>query len=97
MPDEPMTDKIVRAEPSEGAPAERVTIVKEERSRGMSGTLVTVLVLLALTLVAFLVFGRVSDSEVAMNNAVTGAADQVGNAAQQVGNAAEDAADNLAK
>lgn len=61
----------------------------EGRSGGTSWGLIIILIVLAIG--AFVVFSQMSDAEVAKDNAVAGAAEQVGEAANQVGDAAQNA------
>lgn len=72
--------------------AEERTIVVENPSRGSGAGWAIAIVLVIALVVGFLMFGRVSDSEAVKNNAIAGAAQDVGQAAQNVGNAAQDAA-----
>lgn len=57
--------------------------------------MIGLLVLIVVGIIAVLVFSRMSDSEVAKDNAVAGAAAEVGEAARQVGQAAEEAVDKV--
>ena len=66
------------------------------RSGGGSGWLIGIVLLLAVV-AGIWYFSTVSGSQTAKNNAIAGAASDVGDAAKQVGNAAENAADNLKK
>ena len=61
----------------------------ENRSSGTSWGLIIILLVLAIG--AFVVFTQMSGAEVAKDNAIAGAADQVGEAAGQVGDAAQNA------
>lgn len=61
----------------------------EARSGGTSWGLIIILIVLAIG--AFVVFSQMSDAEIAKDNAVAGAAEQVGDAANQVGDAAQNA------
>ncbi|MBT8427118.1 MAG: hypothetical protein KJO02_03725 [Erythrobacter sp.] len=61
----------------------------EGRSGGTSWGLIIILIVLAIG--AFVVFSQMSDAEIAKDNAVAGAAEQVGDAANQVGDAAQNA------
>ena len=70
--------------------ATHTTIIDDGRSGGGSGWLIA-LILLVAVIGGFYLWSRYGDSDVAKNNAIAGAAQDVGDAAQQVGNAAEDA------
>ena len=54
-----------------------------------------ILLILILAVVAIWFFSGMSGSEVAKDNAIADAANNVGDAAQQAGNAVEDAAQNI--
>ena len=83
-------------DPETGSTHTTHTIVTdgESRSGGGSGWLIAVVLLIAVVGGLFL-FGNMSGSEAAKDNAVAEAANEVGNAAQQVGDAAQDAAEKL--
>ncbi|MCT2558106.1 hypothetical protein N0B51_03840 [Tsuneonella sp. YG55] len=66
----------------------------ETRSGGGSGWLIAIVLIIAVIAGVF-IFSNMSGSEVAKDNAIENAANNVGEAAQQVGDAAQDAADNL--
>lgn len=70
-------------------------IVAEGDRRSGGGTWLIGIVLLIALIVGFFLFTQTSGSEAAKDNAIAGAASEVGDAAQQVGNAAQDAADSL--
>lgn len=67
------------------------TIVTDEPRRGGAGKWIGLLVLLVIAALAFVLFTQMSDAEIARDNAVADAADNVGEAANQVGEAAQDA------
>ena len=68
------------------------TIVHDApRERSGGGMLVLLGLLAVLAIGAFIVFSQVSESEVAANNAINNAADEVGEAAGAVGEAAQNA------
>jgi hypothetical protein len=76
--------------------AERTTIIHDQPSRDGGGAVwIFGIVLLIAVLAAVYFLATRSDSEAVKDNAVAGAAEQVGDAAQKVGNAAETAADNM--
>lgn len=90
-------------ERTDGVTAERTierdpgTTTVVERSGGGFGTGLIALVLIALVaIVAIFLFTRESSSEAAKNNAIAGAAADVGDAAQNVGEAVGNAADRVA-
>lgn len=66
------------------------TIIDDGRSGGGSGWLFA-LILLVAVIGGFYLWSRYGDSEAAKDNAIAGAARDVGNAAEQVGDAAEEA------
>ncbi|MGH6785846.1 MAG: hypothetical protein ACREBO_03365 [Novosphingobium sp.] len=72
------------------------TIIDDGRSGGGSGWLIA-LVLLVAVIGGFFLWSRYGDNEAAKNNAIAGAAQDVGDAAQQVGDAAQDAANSVKK
>jgi hypothetical protein len=86
-----------RATTYETPAAEHTTIIHEETSRDGGGGAVWVFgfLLLIAVLAAVYFLSTRSDSEAVKDNAVAGAAQQVGDAAQKIGNAAETAADNV--
>ena len=70
------------------------TVVTDGDNRKSGGTSWGLLIILAVVAVAaVLIFSQMSGAEVAKDNAVAGAADQVGDAAGQVGDAAQNAGD----
>ena len=98
-------ERITTVEPNDGTPTTtHTTIVRdaEPRSSGGSGWIIAVVLILALV-VGIVLFTQMSGSELAKDNAIANAADEVGNAAGavgnaagQVGNAVENAADKVA-
>jgi hypothetical protein len=78
--------------------AERTTIIHDGPSRGSGGAVWIFGIVLLIAILAVVYFmSTQTDSEVVRDNAIAGAAEQVGDAAQQAGNAAENAADNMAR
>lgn len=70
------------------------TVVTDGEGRKSSGNSWGLLIILAIVAIAaVLIFSQMSGAEVAKDNAVAGAADQVGEAAGQVGDAAQNAGD----
>lgn len=78
--------------------AERTTIIHDAPARGSGGAvwIFGIVLLIAVLAVVYFMSTR-ADSDAVRDNAIAGAAEDVGEAAQKVGNAAENAADNLAK
>lgn len=72
------------------------TIIDDGRGSGGSGWLIA-LILLVAVIGGFYLWSRYGDSEAAKNNAIAGAAKDVGDAAGQVGDAAQDAANAVKK
>lgn len=68
------------------------TVITDEKRAGGSGWLIVLIVLLAIG-VAIWLFAQQSGSEVAKDNAVAGAASEIGEAAGQVGDAAQQTGD----
>lgn len=67
------------------------TVVTDGERRGSGTSWGLIIILLVLAIGAFVVFTQMSGAEVAEDNAIAGAADQVGEAAGQVGDAAQNA------
>ena len=65
----------------------------ETRGGGGSGWLIALVLIVAL-IAGFFIFSNMSGSEVAKDNAIENAANNVGEAAQNVGDAAQDAVNN---
>ena len=87
-------ERITEVETPSGNTHTTHTVVTDgEPRRGGSGWLIALALIIA-AVVAFVVFGNASESEVAKDNAIAGAAENVGEAAQNVGEAAKDAVDN---
>ena len=87
-------ERITETETPSGNVHTTHTVIHDDapRSSGGSGWIIA-LVLIVIALVGFYLFSQQNDSEVARDNAVAKAADQVGDAAQNVGEAAKDAVD----
>lgn len=64
------------------------------RTGGGGTTWLVLLVVLIVAVVAIFLFSQQSESEIARDNAIAGAADSVSEAAQNVGDAAQDAVDS---
>jgi len=72
------------------------TVIHETRSGGGAGWVIALVLIVALIAGIFF-FTQANHSQVARDNAITHAANNVGAAAQDVGNAAQDAANNASK
>lgn len=87
-------ERITTVEPEAGQgapPVHHTTIVSDERSRGGSpGWFVGIVILLALVAGIYF-FTDLSKSETAKDNAIAGAAEEVGHAANKAGTAVEQA------
>lgn len=70
------------------------TVISDEKRGGGSGWLIVLIVVIAIG-VALWFFSQQNQSEIARDNAVAGAATEVGNAASEVGEAAQRAADSV--
>lgn len=70
------------------------TVVTDEKRSGGSGWLIVLIVVVAIG-VALWFFSQQNQSEIARDNAVAGAASEVGSAASEVGDAAQRAADSV--
>lgn len=68
------------------------TVITDEKRGGGSGWLIVLIVLLAIG-VAIWFFSQQNDSEIARDNAVAGAASEIGEAAGRVGDAAQQTGD----
>ncbi len=68
------------------------TVVTDDKRGGGSSWFIVLIVLLAIA-VAVWFFAQQSDAEIAKDNAVAGAAGEIGEAAQQTGDAVTDAVD----
>jgi hypothetical protein len=87
-------ERITEVETPAGNTHTSHTVVTDgEPRRGGSGWLIALVLIIALV-AGFFVFSNMSGSEVAKDNAIAGAAEDVGNAAEQVGDAAQDAVNN---
>lgn len=73
------------------------TVIVETPKRGGGSGWVIALVLIVALIVGVVFFTQMSESETAKDNAISNAAQDVGQAAQNVGDAAQDAANNADK
>ena len=90
-------ERITEIRDDEGPLHTRTTIIREtpEPKRGIGGVIILLLVLAAIAGFGLVVFSQMSTAETAKDNAVAGAAEDVGNAANQVGNAVEEGVDRI--
>ena len=88
-------ERITQVETPSGDTHTHTTVVTDAPRSGGGATWLIVLLLVVIAAVAVFYLSGMSGSEVAKDNAVAEAADNVGNAAQQVGDAAQDAADSV--
>ena len=89
-------ERITRTETPDGITHTETTIFRDrEPSGGGSKAWVFLAILAIVAIVGFLVISQVSDAEIARDNAIAGAANDVGDAAQKAGDAAEDVARDL--
>ena len=90
-------ERITEIETPSGNTHTSHTIVdRDGGSRGGAGWLIAIVLVLALLIGGYFLM-QSTGSDVAKDNAIAGAAQDIGNAAQQVGDAAQDAANNVAK
>ncbi|WP_305095896.1 hypothetical protein [Croceibacterium aestuarii] len=71
------------------------TVISDEPRRGGSGWLIAIVLLVAVV-AGLWIFSTMGGAEMAKDDAVAQAADDVGNAANSVGDAAKEAADSVA-
>lgn len=88
-------ERITEVETPEGNTHTHTTVINDgARSGGGSGWLIAIILIIAV-IAGIYFFSNMSNSQSAKDNAIAGAAKDVGNAAQDVGDAAQDAAKNL--
>jgi hypothetical protein len=95
MAEQRIPDEPVRTQPAATAPPSTVIVTDRPDSGGGAGWFVAIAVLLAV-LVAIWAFAGSRNSDVMSDNALTTAADKVGNAADKVGDAAGKVGDQAA-
>lgn len=84
-------ERITTIETPEGnTHTTHTTVVSDEPRSGGAGKWVLILIVLALAVLAAIAFMQMSGAEVAKDNAIGDAADQVGEAAGTVGQTAQD-------
>lgn len=83
-------------DPATGSTHTTHTVITDGETRrgGGSGWLIAIVLIIALV-AGFFIFSNMSGSEVAKDNAVENAANNVGQAAQSVGDAAKDVANDV--
>lgn len=87
-------ERVTKVQEPTGSTHTHTTVVSDE-PRGSGATWLIVLLLIVAGAIAIWYFAGMRDSEIASNNAVAEAADEVGDAAGQVGAAADRAADSV--
>ena len=90
-------ERITEVETPSGGSHTHTTVVSEPRSGGGGAMWVIVLLLIIAGAIAVFYLSGLGRSEAAKDDAIAGAAEDVGNAAEQVGAAAQDAADAVKK
>jgi len=88
-------ERITETSTPDGNTHTHTTVITDQPNSGGGFKWFGLLALIVVAAIAVLVFSRMSDSEVAKDNAVAGAAAEVGEAANQVGQAAEEAVDKV--
>jgi hypothetical protein len=86
-------ERITEVETPAGNTHTTHTVVTDGEPRSSGSGWLIALVLIVALVAGFFIFSNMSGSEVAKDNAIAGAAEDVGNAAQQVGDAAQDVVD----
>jgi uncharacterized protein HemX len=87
-------ERVTEVHEPAGTTHTHTTVVSDE-PRGSGATWLIVLLLIVAGAIAIWYFAGMRDSEIASNNAVAEAANEVGAAAGQVGDAAQDAAESV--
>ncbi|MEO6091705.1 MAG: hypothetical protein ABIT04_01880 [Novosphingobium sp.] len=87
-----MVDEVTQVETprSDGS---HTTVIREGGASGGAGWLIAIVLLIAV-IAGIYFFSQMSNSQAVKDNAVAGAAQDVGNAASKVGNAVDDTATN---
>ena len=89
-------ERVTEVESPSGNTHTHTTVVSDTPRSGGGATWLILILVVLLAAVAVFYLSGMSGSEVAKDNAIAGAAEDVGNAAGQVGDAAQDAADSVA-
>nr|WP_137678565.1 hypothetical protein [Parerythrobacter lutipelagi] len=79
----------------EGETHTETTVYTDSNSSGGAGKWVLLIIMVVAVIGGIIVFDRLGGAEIAKDNAIAGAAADVGDAAQKVGDAAEDVADDV--
>lgn len=85
-------ETITTHDPVDTAPTTHTTIIREAGSSGSGMGIILAVILLVAVIGGIYLFSQKSASENARDNAIAGAANDVGNAASKIGDAAQDAA-----
>lgn len=88
-------ERITETSTPEGNTHTHTTVITDQPQSGGAMKWIGLMVLIVAGVVAFMVFSRMSDAEVAKDSAVAEAAADVGEAAGQVGDAAEEAIEDV--
>jgi len=88
-------ERVTEVETPNGSNHTHTTVITDEGRSGGGATWLIFLLFVLLAAVAIWFFSGVSGSEVAKDNAIADAAEEVGSAAGQVGDAAQDAANSV--
>ena len=84
-------ERITETRTPEGNTHTTHTLVSDRAESGGGAKWVLVILLLVAVVAGVVFFSQASDAEIAKDNAIAGAAEDVGNAASQVGDAAQQA------
>lgn len=87
-------ERTTEVETPRGDTHTHTTVVTDEPSRGSSGWIIALVLIVAL-IVGIYLFSQTGGAEIAKDNAVAEAAGEVGDAAQQAGDAVDRAADEV--
>ncbi|MXO64649.1 hypothetical protein [Altericroceibacterium endophyticum] len=89
-------ERITKVETPDGETHTETTIITErDQPRSRMSVWFVMFVVVVAVIVALWAFNKMGTAEVAKDNAIAGAADDVGAAAGQIGNAAEDVANSV--
>ncbi|MCB2059506.1 MAG: hypothetical protein R3E09_14310 [Novosphingobium sp.] len=89
-------DQVRTVETPEGQTTHTTIVTEKGSERSSSGWLIAIALLIAVVAGVYLLT-QVSQVEAVKDNAIAGAAADVGDAAQKVGNAAQDVADEVTR
>ena len=88
-------ERVTEVETPSGETHTHTTVIADQPRSGGGATWIILLLLVVVAAIAVFYLSGMNNSEVAKDNALAEAANNVGDAAQQVGNAAQDAADKV--